>query len=180
MAARGLGRTRAVCQSRYLRVVFTPVRRTFCATSEESASDASCRGFGFRSVVAVAGGSGGVTEAAPVVGMNTTLRQQLLQQIITIIRQARPLVAAIERKDRDLGGQLKRSLNSIALNVAEAFGVHAGNARLSFRRALGELYESQATFQVAAAWGYITEQQAQAVASDLAVLGGRLYGLSRR
>jgi hypothetical protein len=31
--------------------------------------------------------------------MNTTLRQQLLQQIITIIRQARPLVAAIERKD---------------------------------------------------------------------------------
>lgn len=122
----------------------------------------------------------GVTEAAPVVGMNTTLRQQLLRQIITIIRHARPLVEAIECKDRDLGGQLKRSLNSIALNVAEAFGVHAGNARLSFRRALAELYESQATFQVAAAWGYITEQQAQAVASDLAALGGRLYGLSRR
>src|SRR5690606_5621058 len=63
---------------------------------------------------------------------------------------------AIERKDRDLGGQLRRSLNSTALNVAEAFGVLAGNARLSFRRALGELYESQATFQVAAASGTIT------------------------
>lgn len=122
----------------------------------------------------------GVTEAAPVVGMNTTLRQQLLGQIITIVQRARPLVEAIERKDRDLGGQLKRSLNNTALNVSEAFGVHAGNARLSFRRALGELYESQASLLLAAAWGYITEQQAQAVASNLAQLGGRLYGLSRR
>ena len=112
--------------------------------------------------------------------MNTTLRQQLLEQVITIIQGARPLVAAIERKDRALGRQLKRSLSNIALNVAEAFGAHAGNARLSFRRALGELYESQASFQVATAWGYITREQAQAVVSDLAALGGRLYGLSRR
>lgn len=112
--------------------------------------------------------------------MNTTLRQQLLEQVIIIIRRSRSLVAAIERKDRDLGSQLKRSLNGVALNVAEAFGVHAGNARLSFRRALGELYESQATFQVAAAWGYIAEEQAHAVSSELAALGGRLYGLSRR
>ena len=115
-----------------------------------------------------------------MMGMNTTLRQQLLQQVITIIRQARPLVEAVERKDRDLGGQPKRSLNSIALNVAEAFGVHAGNARSSFRRALGELYESQATFQVAAPRGTITEQQAGAVASELALLGGRRCALSRR
>lgn len=32
----------------------------------------------------------------------------------------------------------------------------------------------------AAAWGYITDQQAEVVTSDLAALGGRLYGLSRR
>jgi len=112
--------------------------------------------------------------------MNTTLRQQLLRQIITIIQRARPLVEAVERKDRDLGSQVKRSLNSTALNVCEAFGVHAGNARLSFRRALGELYESQASLSLAAAWGYITEQEAQAVIADWAALGGCLYGLSRR
>ena len=112
--------------------------------------------------------------------MNTTLRQQLVRQIITIIQRARPLVEAIERKDRDLGNQVKRSLNSIALNVSEAFGAHAGNARLSFRRALGELYESQASLLVAAAWGYISDAQVRAVVSDLTTLGGRLYGLSRR
>ena len=112
--------------------------------------------------------------------MNTTLQQQLLQEVIAIIVRVRPLAGSIERKDRDLARQLKRALNSVALNVAEGFGSQAGNARLSFRRALGELYESQAIFQVAAAWGYITEEQAQGVASRLAVLGGRLYGLSRR
>jgi len=112
--------------------------------------------------------------------MNTTLRQQLLGQVINIIGQVRHLVEAIERKDRDLANQLKRSLNSVALNVSEGFGAHAGNARLSFRRALGELYESQATFQVAAAWGYVSQEQAQTVVAQLAALGGRLYGLSRR
>jgi len=112
--------------------------------------------------------------------MNTTLRQQLLEQVLLIIQHARPQVEAIERKERELASQLKRSLSSIALNVSEAFGVHAGNARLSFRRALGELYESQATLLVAAAWGYITEQQAKGLAAELDKLGGRLYGLSRR
>ncbi len=112
--------------------------------------------------------------------MNTTLRQQLLDQVITIILRARPLVAGIERKDRDLGAQLKRSLNSVALNVSEAFGGRAGNARLSFRRALGELYESQAALQLGAAWGYVPDEQAQASVEALDALGARLYGLSQR
>jgi len=85
--------------------------------------------------------------------MNRALRQQLLEQVLLIIRHTRPQVEAIERRDRDLGAQLKRSLSSIALNVSEAFGVHAGNARLSFRRALGELYESRAQLRRMAGQG---------------------------
>src|SRR5690606_5316004 len=112
--------------------------------------------------------------------MNTTLRQRLIDDIITIISGARTLIEGIERKDRDLGSQLRRSLNGVALNMAEGFGGHAGNARLSFRRALGELYESQASLKVAAAWGYLTPGQAQGVVDDLDALGRRLYGLSRR
>jgi hypothetical protein len=38
--------------------------------------------------------------------MNTTLRQQLLDQVISIIHHARPLIEAIERKDQDLSKQL--------------------------------------------------------------------------
>ena len=112
--------------------------------------------------------------------MTTTLRQQLLEQSITIIGQARPLVEAIGRKDRELGSQLRRSLGSVALNVAEGFGAHAGNARLRFRTALGSLYESQAALQVAAAWGYVEQQETSRVVAALETFGGRLYGLSRR
>jgi len=112
--------------------------------------------------------------------MTTTLRQQLLEQSITIIGQARPLIEAIGRKDRELESQLRRSLGSVALNVAEGFGAHAGNARLRFRTALGSLYESQAALQVAAAWGYGEQQAANRIVAALEAFGGRLYGLSRR
>ena len=112
--------------------------------------------------------------------MDTTLRQQLLKQSIAIIGQARPLIEAIGRKDRELESQLRRSLSSVSLNVAEGFGAHAGNARLRFRTALASLYESQAALQVAAAWGYVEPPAAQSVVVALEAFGGRLYGLSRR
>ena len=112
--------------------------------------------------------------------MTTTLRQQLLEQSITLIGQARPFVEAIGRKDRELESQLRRSLGSVALNVAEGFGAHAGNARLRFRTALGSLYESQAALRVAAAWGYVEQPAAERVVGALEAFGGRLYGLSRR
>ena len=112
--------------------------------------------------------------------MNTTLRKQLLERIITIICNARPLIEAIGRKDRELESQLRPSLSSIPLNVAEGFGVHAGNARLRFRTALGSLYEAQAALRVAAAWGYVQPREADAIVVALEAFGGRLYGLSRR
>ena len=113
-------------------------------------------------------------------GMDTTLRQQLLERIITIIGRVRPLLEAIGRKDRELESQLRRSLSSIPLNTAEGLGSHAGNARLRFRTALGSLYESQAALQVAAAWGYVERQEADGIVLALEAFGARLYGLSRR
>ena len=112
--------------------------------------------------------------------MDTTLRTQLLEQSTAIIKRARPLVEAIGRKDDGLESQLRRSLSRIPLNVAEGFGVHAGNARLRFRSALGSLYESQAALRLAAAWGTIDEPDAERIAKELEAFGGRLYGLIRR
>ncbi len=68
---------------------------------------------------------------------------------------------------------------SLALSVSSV-SQKAGNARLSFRRALGELYESQAALQLGAAWGYVPAEQAQASVEALDALGARLYGLSQR
>ena len=120
----------------------------------------------------------GVTQAALGGGMHTPLRQQLLQQALSIIELARPLVEAIARRDRDLASQLRRALSSTALNLAEGFGTRAGNARLRFETALGSLYEAQAALRVAAAWGFVQKQRAAAVV-QLDRLGGRVFGLSR-
>jgi len=113
-------------------------------------------------------------------GMHTTLRHQLLDSIIVIIKAAKPLLDDIRRKDRDLASQLQRALSSIALNVAEGFGCQAGNARLRFQSALGSLYEAQAALRIAAAWGYVSEAGVNEVVRKLQAYGGRIYGLSRR
>jgi hypothetical protein len=39
--------------------------------------------------------------------------------MIEVLRQLRPVVAQIERHDRDLGNQLRRASASVALNMAE-------------------------------------------------------------
>jgi len=112
--------------------------------------------------------------------MHTPLRQQLLEQILTTITLARPLVDATAKRDRDLASQLRRALSSVALNVAEGFGTRGGNARLRFETAHGSLYEAQAALRVAAAWGYVHPPRMAAVLAGLDQVGARLYGLARR
>jgi four helix bundle protein len=112
--------------------------------------------------------------------MHPSLRQQLLNQGLHIVRQIRPLVAAIHRKDRDLASQLQRALNSVILNVAEGFGAQAGNARLRFQSALGSLYEAQAALQLAAAWELVSGAKADELVRQLEAYGAWIYGLSRR
>ena len=112
--------------------------------------------------------------------MHTPLRHQILQQILNIIVQARPLVSTIARRDRDLASQVRRALSSIALNAAEGFGTEAGNARLRFQTAHGSLSEAEVALELAVAWGYLEKRQTSAVLAALSAVGGRLFGLSQR
>jgi four helix bundle protein len=93
---------------------------------------------------------------------------------------ARPIVEAIQRKDRDLASQLRRSTNSIAFHVAEGLGNAAGNARLRFETARGSLKEAQAGIRVAVAWGYVSDVAATPVLESMDHLGGRVFGFVRR
>ena len=112
--------------------------------------------------------------------MRTHLHQDPLEHAILVVSLLRPLVEAIMRRDRDLGSQLRRAANSIALNIAEGFGTEAGNARLRFETARGSLYEARAGLRVAVAWGYVSEESARTALESMHVLGGRVYGLARR
>jgi four helix bundle protein len=105
---------------------------------------------------------------------------QPLEHALEVITLARPLVEAVGRRDRDLGAQLRRALSSIALNIAEATGNQAGNARLRYESARGSLYEARAALHVAVAWGYVSADDAREGLESLHALGGRVFGLARR
>jgi four helix bundle protein len=112
--------------------------------------------------------------------MHTPLRSEILEQALSVVSLACPLVAAIQRKDRDLASQVRRALSSVGLNTAEAFGTAAGNCRLRFETARGSLYEAQAGIRIAVAWGYFTQKEAEPVLGAIDALAGRIYGLARR
>ncbi len=104
----------------------------------------------------------------------------ILEHALEIATLTRPLVEAIQRKDRDLASQLRRAVSSIALNLAEGFGCSSGNQRLRFETALGSLKEAQAAIRIAIAWGYFSQSTATETVASLHALGGRVYGLVRR
>src|SRR5688572_31591033 len=71
--------------------------------------------------------------------MHSPSHQLLLDCVLHLVEQARPLVDAIAKRDRDLASQVRRALNGVALNVAEALGNGGGNTRLRVQSALGSL-----------------------------------------
>jgi four helix bundle protein len=113
-------------------------------------------------------------------GMHIPVRKQVLEEALQLIAAVRPLVESVARRDRELASRLRRAASSVALNLAEAFGSAAGNARLRFECARGSLYEAQAALRVAVAWGYVSPESAEAALAVCDHLAGRIHGLARR
>jgi four helix bundle protein len=67
----------------------------------------------------------------------------------------RPLLVQIERRDRDLGRQLRRAASSVALNMAEGMYSRGKNRTVRYHTALGSMREARACLEVAAAFGYL-------------------------
>ncbi len=74
---------------------------------------------------------------------------------IELVREIRPLIERIEKRDRDQARQLRRSAASIALNIAEGDGCRGGTQRARYHDALGSARESLANLEVAEALGYV-------------------------
>ena len=80
---------------------------------------------------------------------------RIYSTVIEVLRMVRPVIAEIERHDRDLARQLRRASASIALNVAEGSGSHGGTRTERYRNALGSARETGACLDVAEALGYV-------------------------
>jgi len=113
-------------------------------------------------------------------GMHIPRSDSISQHALEVVALCRPLVEVIQRRDRDLASQLRRALSSVALNLAEGFGVAGGHARVRFETAHGSLHEARAGLRVAVAWGYITYTACAEALTSLDALGARVFGLVRR
>jgi four helix bundle protein len=80
---------------------------------------------------------------------------RIYSTVIEVIGMLRPVVVAIEARDRDLARQLRRASASVALNVCEGSGSRGGTRRERYHNALGSARETGACLDVAEAFGYI-------------------------
>jgi four helix bundle protein len=111
---------------------------------------------------------------------NTPPRFFVLELAIHSIEVLRPVVERIRRGDRDLGDQIRRSLSSIALDIAEGNRSQGGHRIARFSTAAGSNAESRTTLRVAVAWGYIDAADVQAGDAILDRIGAMLYRLGAR
>jgi four helix bundle protein len=77
-----------------------------------------------------------------------------------VVRDLVPLLHTIREHDKSLADQLKRAAQSVVLNIAEARGSDAGNAKARFSTACGSAKEVRAALNVATDWGYIESRMA--------------------
>jgi four helix bundle protein len=75
--------------------------------------------------------------------------------VLEVIASLRPQLVQIERRDKDLGRQLRRASASIALNVAEGMYSRGGLRNTRYHTALGSARETHACLEVAQAFGYV-------------------------
>jgi len=75
--------------------------------------------------------------------------------VLEVIASLRPILVQIERRDRDLGRQLRRAASSVALNMAEGMYSRGQNRSLRYHTALGSMRETRACLEVAVAFGYL-------------------------
>ena len=97
-----------------------------------------------------------------------------------VVRELVPLLHTIREYDKSLAEQLKRAAQSVVLNIAEARGNDAGNARARFSTACGSAKEVRAALNVASDWGYIESHTATDLDEKLDEVCAITWCLGRR
>ena len=101
------------------------------------------------------------------------------QIALEVVREVRPVLERVRKQDRSLFDQARRAASSIVLNIAEAQGSDAGNARARYHTAAGSARELSAALQLAIAWGYTSAPTIHTIESKLDRVRRLLWGLHR-
>ena len=98
---------------------------------------------------------------------------------LEVIGDVRGVLGRVQRHDRSLFDQARRAGSSVVLNIAEAQGSDAGNARARYATASGSARELSAALRLAVAWGYVDARSVQTIEDKLERVRRLLWGLRR-
>ena len=82
-----------------------------------------------------------------------------LDESYRLIRILRGVVLVVEKRDRDLGSQIRRAASSVVLNLAEGRGRSGRDQVRFFRIARGSALEVEAGLRLALEWGHASETE---------------------
>lgn len=99
---------------------------------------------------------------------------------LELVRALGPSLRRIERCDRDLARQIRRSASSVVLNLAEGDHSDPGNQRARFFTAAGSAKETKSALEVAQAWAYIADPSSVELADRVVALTYKLARSTRR
>lgn len=80
---------------------------------------------------------------------------------IELVREVMPMIQEIERRDPDLGRQMRRAVMSTPLNIAEGSDQAGKRRGMHYRIALGAARETWSALRAAEAAGYIGAPSAE-------------------
>ena len=85
---------------------------------------------------------------------------RIYSDVLAMQRDARVLCEEIRRHDLSLATQLRRSAQSVALNLGEGMAARGGVRRNAYATALREARECVTALEVAEIWGYVAKDGA--------------------
>jgi four helix bundle protein len=91
--------------------------------------------------------------------------------VLEVVRGVRPVIEVIERRDPDLGRQMRRAVSSVALNVSEGMYSRGRNRGARYHTAMGSMRETLSCIEVGVALGYVEDVEAELRAQIDHVLG---------
>ncbi len=83
--------------------------------------------------------------------------RRIYSVVLQVIRDSRPLIEVLDRRDPDLARQCRRALASVPLNIAEGSHSQGRNRNARYYNALGSMREARACFETAVAFGYMND-----------------------
>ena len=75
--------------------------------------------------------------------------------ILEVVGALRPVIVEIERKDADLGRQMRRAACSVPLNVSEGMYSRGKSQAARYHTAMGSMRETLSCIEVGVALGYV-------------------------